>query len=64
MHEVLVNQFIASFNTTPKRLTLDFDATDDPVHGNHDWTTFLQLLRPLLLQISTPAGNRKQHYLR
>ena len=32
-HEVLVEQFVASFETPPQRLTLDFDATDDPVHG-------------------------------
>ena len=34
MHEVLVEQFIASFQEPPKELILDFDATDDPVHGN------------------------------
>ena len=34
MHKVLVEQFIASYRQPPKRLTLDFDATDDPVHGN------------------------------
>ena len=34
MHEILIEQFIASFRKAPKRLTLDFDATDDPVHGN------------------------------
>jgi hypothetical protein len=33
MHEVLVAQFIASFKRPPKRLVLDFDATDDAVHG-------------------------------
>ena len=33
---VLVEQFIASFNTPPKELTLDFDATDDPVHGTQE----------------------------
>jgi len=30
----LVEQFIASFATAPEELILDFDATDDPVHGN------------------------------
>ena len=30
----LVEQFIASFATPPEELILDFDATDDPVHGN------------------------------
>ena len=30
---VLVEQFIASFKTAPTELVLDFDATDDRVHG-------------------------------
>lgn len=34
-HE-LVEQFIASFTSPPKELILDFDATDDPVHGNQE----------------------------
>jgi hypothetical protein len=33
---VLVEQFIASFDTPPEELTLDFDATDDPVHGTQE----------------------------
>ena len=33
LHEVLVEQFIASYRRAPKRLILDFDATDDAVHG-------------------------------
>jgi hypothetical protein len=33
LHEVLVAQFIASFQTPPQELVLDFDATDDRVHG-------------------------------
>lgn len=33
LHDVLLDQFIASFATPPKELVLDFDATDDPVHG-------------------------------
>ncbi len=33
LHEVLVEQFIASYQRPPKRLVLDFDATDDRVHG-------------------------------
>lgn len=32
--KVLVEVFIASHKTPPKQLVLDFDATDDPVHGN------------------------------
>ena len=33
LHELLVDQFIASYPRPPKRLVLDFDATDDRVHG-------------------------------
>lgn len=33
LHEVLIEQFIASFTKAPKCLVLDFDATDNPVHG-------------------------------
>ena len=36
MHEVLVDQFIGSFKRAPKELILDFDATDDAVHGRQD----------------------------
>jgi hypothetical protein len=40
IHEVLVDQFIASFKTPPAELTLDFDATDDPVHGHQEGRFF------------------------
>ena len=40
LHEVLVDQFIASFKRPPKKLILDFDATDDPVHGEQDGCFF------------------------
>jgi len=40
MHEVIVEQFIASFRTAPKKLILDFDATDDAVHGNQEGRFF------------------------
>ena len=33
LHEVLLDRFIASYKAQPKELILDFDATDDPVHG-------------------------------
>ena len=33
VHDELLNPFIASYATPPKALILDFDATDDPVHG-------------------------------
>ena len=34
IHQELVEQFIASFAHRPEELVLDFDATDDPVHGH------------------------------
>ena len=40
MHEVIVEQFIASFKKVPKKLILDFDATDDRVHGNQEGRFF------------------------
>jgi hypothetical protein len=33
IHQVLMEQFIASFAEPPEELILDFDATDDRVHG-------------------------------
>ena len=33
MHQVLFEQFVKSFSTPPKELILDFDCTDDRVHG-------------------------------
>lgn len=36
LHEVLVEQFIASFKTAPEELILDFDATDNPLHGQQE----------------------------
>lgn len=40
LHEVLVDQFIASFKHRPKELILDFDATDDAVHGEQEGRFF------------------------
>ena len=40
LHEVLVNQFIGSFKRSPKKLILDFDATDDAVHGEQQGRFF------------------------
>lgn len=34
IHEILADQFVASFDQAPKELILDFDATDDRVHGD------------------------------
>jgi hypothetical protein len=39
-HRVLVDQFIASFKEAPKELVLDFDATDDRVHGSQQGRHF------------------------
>ncbi len=40
MHGVLVDQFVASFAKAPTELILDFDATDDPVHGHQEGRFF------------------------
>ncbi len=40
LHEVLLDQFIGSFKRPPKKLILDFDATDDAVHGEQDGRFF------------------------
>lgn len=40
MHEVLIETFIKSFTTKPEELILDFDATDDRVHGNQEGKFF------------------------
>ena len=38
--EVLVDQFIAAHPEPPEHLILDFDATDDPVHGQQEGRFF------------------------
>ena len=40
VHEVMVQQFIASFKRAPRKLILDFDATDDRVHGMQEGRHF------------------------
>jgi hypothetical protein len=40
MHEVMVEQFIAAFKRPPRKLVLDFDATDDAVHGKQEGRFF------------------------
>lgn len=40
MSKVLVEMFIASHATPPTELVLDFDATDDAVHGNQEGRFF------------------------
>lgn len=36
LHEVLIEQFIGTFKRAPRKLVLDFDATDDRVHGQQE----------------------------
>jgi hypothetical protein len=36
LHEILVDTFLDSFETPPEEIVLDFDATDDPTHGNQE----------------------------
>ena len=40
MHEALVDTFIASFARPPEEIVLDFDATDDAVHGRQEGRFF------------------------
>ncbi len=40
VHEVMIDNFIASFNTPPRELILDFDATDDRLHGQQEGRFF------------------------
>jgi hypothetical protein len=40
LHQVLVDQFIASFKEPPQELVLDFDATDNPLHGQQEGRFF------------------------
>ena len=36
LSEVLVEQFISSYQKQPEELILDFDGTDDPIHGDQE----------------------------
>ncbi len=40
LREMLIDQFIASFDEPPTRLTLDMDPFDDPTHGQQQLTFF------------------------
>ena len=40
LHGVLMEQFLASFEELPEELVLDFDATDNPVHGEQEGRFF------------------------
>jgi hypothetical protein len=39
-HRLLLNRFMESFSKAPEELTFDFDATDDPVHGDQEGKHF------------------------
>jgi hypothetical protein len=38
LRDVFIDQFIVSFDSPPRRLTLDLDAIDDPAHGHQQLT--------------------------
>ena len=40
IHEVLADAFIAAHGDPPAEIVLDFDATDDPVHGHQEGRFF------------------------
>jgi hypothetical protein len=40
LREVFVDQFLASFDEPPRRLTFDIDTFDDPTHGDQQLTFF------------------------
>jgi len=40
LNELLVELFLDSFTESPEEILLDFDATDDPVHGNQEQKHF------------------------
>jgi len=40
LNKVLVDHFLDSHKTAPEEIILDFDATDDPVHGNQEKAFF------------------------
>lgn len=40
LHDILVDTFLDSFDTPPQEIVLDYDATDDPVHGNQEQRFF------------------------
>lgn len=40
LHELLVDTFLESFAQPPEEIILDYDATDDPAHGNQEQNYF------------------------
>ena len=59
IHEALVEGFIASHSEAPEELILDFDATDDPVHGRQVGRFFHGYYDPYcFLPLSVFCGER------
>lgn len=40
LHRLLVDVFLNSFDKPPEEIVLDYDATDDPIHGNQEGRYF------------------------
>lgn len=40
LHQVLADQFLASYDEAPAEIVLDLDATDDPLHGQQEGRFF------------------------
>ena len=40
LHEILVDTFLDSYDVPPNEIILDYDATDDPTHGNQQQCHF------------------------
>ena len=40
LHEILVDTFLDSYDEAPEEIILDYDATDDPTHGNQQRCCF------------------------
>ena len=60
LRALFVDQFIASFEEPPKRLTLDLDAVDDPAHGHQQltfWHGFYEQNQYLPLFITCPDND-------
>ena len=57
--EVLVDQFIAAHAEPPEHLILDFDATDDPIHGQQEGRFFHGYYDQLLLPAAVRLLRRR-----
>jgi hypothetical protein len=60
LRQLFVDQFIASFEQAPRRLTFDLDAVDDPAHGHQQltfWHGYYEQNQYLPLFISCPDND-------